>query len=89
MTRWYALYTKAHRGQQVHDLLQDRGVSVFLPRVCVLKKRRIVQTNEPLFPCYLFARFDPHVTGLYPVQWTQGLRSVVSFCALPVIMEQR
>ena len=87
MKCWYALYTKAHKEQQVHDLLQDRGFSVFLPRLSVIKKGRIVQTREPLFPCYLFAHVDLHESGLYPVQWTQGLRSVVSFCGEPAVLD--
>jgi transcriptional antiterminator RfaH len=81
--QWYALYTKAHREQQVHDLLSERGFAVFLPLLRVAKKGRVMQTREPLFPCYMFANFDICETGLYPVQWTQGLRSVVSFCGEP------
>jgi len=84
---WYALYTKPHKEQQVHDLLQQRGFSVFLPRLQLFKKGRVVQTKEPLFPCYLFANFNLHETGLYPVQWTQGLRCVVSFCGEPAIVD--
>ncbi len=87
MKRWYALYTKAHKEQQVHDLLRDRGFAVFLPQLRVFKKGRVVQTREPLFPCYLFAEFDLRETGLSTVQWTQGLRRVVSFCNEPAIVD--
>lgn len=87
MEHWYALYTKAHREQQVHDLLRDRGFTVFLPLLRVLRKGRVVETREPLFPCYMFAHFDMIETGFYPVQWTQGLRSVVSFCGEPAIVD--
>lgn len=84
---WYALYTKPHKEQQVHDLLEQRGFSVFLPCLQVFRKGRVVQTQEPLFPCYLFANFNLSETGLYPVQWTQGLRCVVSFCGEPAIVD--
>ena len=87
MKHWYALYTKAHRERHVHDSLNDRGFTVFLPLRRVLKKGRVVQTSEPLFPCYLFANFDVRETGLYPVQWTQGLRTVVSFCGEPAVVD--
>jgi transcriptional antiterminator RfaH len=87
MKHWYALYTKAHRERHVHDSLCERGFTVFLPLRRALKKGRVVQTSEPLFPCYLFANFDVRETGLYPVQWTQGLRTVVSFCGEPAVVD--
>lgn len=88
MKNWYALYTKAHKEQQVRDLLLSRGFEVFLPQVRVFSKGRVMQSSEPLFPCYLFIKFDIYETGLYAVQWTQGLRSVVSFCSQPAAVDE-
>lgn len=88
MKCWYALYTKPHKEEQVHDLLQTRGFDVYLPRVHLSRKGKVVQSKEPLFPCYLFANFNIRETGLYPVQWTQGLRTVVSFCGEPAVVDE-
>ena len=87
MQSWYALYTKPHKEQQVHDSLHQRGFNVLLPLQRAVKRGRVVPTSQPLFPCYLFANFDIHETGLYPVQWTQGLRTVVSFCGEPAVVD--
>ena len=60
MKRWYLLYCK--RGEQVRakQHLENQGVECFYPTVEVEKilrgKRQKVE--EPLFPCYVFARFD-------------------------------
>jgi transcriptional antiterminator RfaH len=87
MQCWYALYTKPRKEKQVYDSLQHRGFTVFLPLRPVFKRGRVVQTSEPLFPCYLFANFDIRETGLYPVQWTEGLRTVVGFLGEPAIVD--
>ncbi len=88
MLHWYALYTKPKKEQQVHDLLSKRGFEVYLPLLRLLKKRRLVQTREPLFPCYLFVRADIKCVGISAIAWTQGLRRVVSFCGEPAIVDE-
>lgn len=87
MLHWYTLYTKPKREQQVHDILSKRGFEVYLPLLRLLKKRRLVQTQEPLFPCYLFVRTDIEQVGISTIAWTQGLRRVVSFCGQPAIVD--
>jgi len=89
MIYWHALYTKARKEQQVYDLLQKRGFEVYLPQLRLLKKRRLVQTRQPLFPCYLFVRTDIKTVGISALSWTLGLRSVVSFCGEPGIVDER
>ncbi|MCS7222282.1 MAG: transcription termination/antitermination NusG family protein [Anaerolineae bacterium] len=80
---WYALHTQPHRELQVAHLLFVREVEVFLPMV-PMRHRRLGKVDRPLFPCYLFARFDLDVLGLSPVRWTPGLRCVVAFDGRPV-----
>lgn len=84
---WYALYTKPRKERQVHDLLGKNGFEVYLPLLRLLKKQRLVQTSEPLFPCYLFVKTDIHRVGISALSWTEGLRSVVSFCGEPAVVE--
>jgi len=42
------------------------------------------RVKKPFFPCYLFAKIDFEVIGLFQVQWTPGLRYVVTFDNQPV-----
>ncbi|WP_050922688.1 transcription/translation regulatory transformer protein RfaH [Vibrio harveyi] len=86
MKRWYLLYCK--RGEQVRakQHLENQGVECFYPTVEVEKilrgKRQKVE--EPLFPCYVFSRFDyeqgPNFTS---VRSTRGVVDFVRFGAQP------
>jgi transcriptional antiterminator RfaH len=40
----------------------------------------------PLFPCYIFARFDPHQSGRL-VKYTNGVTNIVSFGGKPAVVE--
>ena len=79
MLCWYTLYTKPFKEFQVADILQSRGIEVYLPTIRVWRSRRRREEEEPFFPCYLFARFDLEVVGPSVVKWTPGLRRVVGF----------
>ena len=86
MKRWYLLYCK--RGEQVRakQHLELQGVECFYPTVEIEKilrgKRQKVE--EPLFPSYMFARFDyeegPNFTS---VRSTRGVIDFVRFGAQP------
>lgn len=80
-TAWFCL-----RSQPKHDhiaaahLRKLPNVEVLFPRM-VLKKSRpdaVKEVIEPLFPGYLFARFNPHVE-LARVRHASGVQTVVSF----------
>jgi transcriptional antiterminator RfaH len=57
---WYACYTRARHEKRVQALLEERGFEVYLPlidRVRQWKDRRKT-VHWPLFPSYVFSRFD-------------------------------
>jgi transcription antitermination factor NusG len=57
---WYACYTRARHEKRVQALLEERGFEVYLPlfdRVSQWKDRR-KSVQWPLFPSYVFVRFD-------------------------------
>lgn len=60
MKRWYLLYCKRGDQKRAQMHLENQGVECFYPVVEVEKivrgKRQMVQ--EPLFPSYIFVRFD-------------------------------
>ncbi|MGR5194723.1 transcription/translation regulatory transformer protein RfaH [Vibrio sp. WZ-1] len=86
MKRWYLIYCK--RGEQARAKLhlENQAVECFYPTVEVEKilrgKRQIV--NEPLFPSYVFAKFDyeqgPTFTS---VRSTRGVIDFVRFGSQP------
>jgi transcriptional antiterminator RfaH len=87
-TAWFCLRTqiKHERLAAAHLRLME-DVEVLFPRMSFQRKRGEVvrQITEPLFPNYLFARFNPH-HALARVRHAHGVLTVVRFGnRLPVI----
>ena len=76
MMHWYVLHAKPHKERQVCKYLESEGFEAYLPLLPAGRRTR--RKAVPFFSCYLFARLDGggHFSS---VQWTPGLRTVVSF----------
>lgn len=59
---WFALQTRAGRERTCLRALEAKGYEVFLPLSKQRRRRpdRIQETCDPIFPGYLFCRFDPN-----------------------------
>jgi transcriptional antiterminator RfaH len=85
---WYAVSTKPHQEKQAESHIMQCGIECFLP---LLKESKIIRripkrVIEPLFPGYLFARFDldRHYRA---VSYARGVRKVVEFGSGPVELD--
>jgi transcriptional antiterminator NusG len=76
---WYALWTHSHCEQMVHDQLQQKGFSTFLPRVDVWSRRRGKRRliKAPMFPGYLFLRHQMDKDAYLTVSRAKGLVRVL------------
>lgn len=86
--RWYALYV-AHRCEAVvATVLRHKGYDEFLPlyRSRRIWSDRIAELDLPLFPGYVFCRFDPNDRRV-PIVTTPGVIRIVSFGGVPVPIE--
>lgn len=90
MQRWYAIKTRPREEDRADENLKAWGVEAFAPHI---RKQRFNQFtgkpttfSQPLFPGYIFARFDA-ASLLHKVQYTRGVQVVVSFNNLPVTIE--
>lgn len=72
---WLALYTKPFKEYQVRDLLNGRGIEVYLPEITV--QQQSGRKKKPFFPEYLFARLDPSSGVMTDVRWTPGMRWII------------
>ncbi len=81
--RWYTLYTKPNAEYQVASALNQRGIQSYLPEIELARPQR-GRKKKPFFPCYLFIKVDFEAIGLSAVQWTPGLRRIVSFGDQPI-----
>ena len=83
MNHWYVIYTKQGKEDDVKGYLTRKGLEIFNPLVKAFSLgRRTSVELKPLFPNYIFGRFD--LNESYPlVRWAQGVRKVLGFGGYP------
>lgn len=81
MENWYAIQTKPRQEVIAEENLRRQGFEAYLPRIALSRRRRGKWTKviEPLFPRYLFIRFDPARLSMGPIRSTRGVVSIVRF----------
>lgn len=88
-TPWFALQVKARYENIIATGLVGKGYECFLP---TYKKRRrwtdrIRESDQPLFPGYLFCRLDP--LHRFPILVTPGVISIVGVGKVPVPVDEK
>jgi transcription antitermination factor NusG len=80
---WYALRVRGRYEKTTAALLEDKGYENFLPLYTSTRRwsDRIKEIEFPLFPGYLFCRFDLHYR--VPVLKTSGVLSIVGIGPKP------
>jgi transcription antitermination factor NusG len=75
--RWYACYTRARHEKRVAVMLEERGFECFLPLVERERKwkDRVKVIGFPMFPSYVFGRFD--VRDTHTVLDIPGVSTIV------------
>jgi len=85
---WYALQVRTRYERVVAEYLSGLGYEWFLP-LCRDRKRwsdRVKQVELPLFPGYLFCRFD--VQSRLPILKTPGVVQIVGYNRQPVPVDE-
>lgn len=85
MFGWFALQVRAGMEKIAAASLRGKGYEDFLPLYRVQRRwsDRIKEVEVPLFPGYLFCRFDP-LDRLVPVLTTPGVSRIVSAGRTPI-----
>lgn len=83
--QWYALQVQSRMASTASAVLRGKGYEEFLPRYRSFRRwsDRVKQLDLPLFPGYLFCRFDPRVR-LVPVLTTPGVLAIVGAGRTPI-----
>jgi transcriptional antiterminator RfaH len=86
--RWYVLQTKPRQEGRAEANLRSWGIETLAPRLCERRRSRGGEPSycvAPLFPNYLFARFDA-ATHAAKVRLTRGVHRLIGFgeCATAV-----
>lgn len=85
---WYAIHTKPRQETLARTSLQREGIETFYPK---LKRKRTIRRVRkwvvgPLFPSYIFAKFDVVQSGRL-VKYANGVIKIVSFGGKPATVE--
>ena len=86
--QWFALVVRSQHEKIVSSALQDKGYEEFLP-LYTSKRRwsdRMKQLTLPLFPGYLFCRFD--LNHRLPILVTPGVLQVVGAGKVPLPVDE-
>jgi transcriptional antiterminator RfaH len=85
---WYVVQSKPREEERALHFLQKKGFQVYLPRMEIVKMRgfKNTKTQKPLFPGYLFCRFDIG-ENLSHVRWTQGVKKLLPESVNPISVE--
>lgn len=84
MNLWYVIQTKPKKEGEAESYLSTRGVEMFNPlmETFASRNRGINRELKPLFPGYLFGRFD--LEQDYPlVRWARGVKKVLGAGGYP------
>jgi transcription antitermination factor NusG len=85
---WYALQIRSRWEGTAAGLLKGKGLETLLPTYTTRRKwsDRSKVVESPLFPGYVFCRFDVH--NRLPVLITPGVISVVGMGKIPIAVEE-
>jgi len=81
--QWFALQVRSQHEKTVASTLREKGYEEFLP-LCQIKRRwsdRVKRLEAPLFPGYVFCRFD--VQKRLPILVTPGVQFIVGLGKIP------
>jgi transcriptional antiterminator NusG len=84
---WYALQVRTRWESSTASLLSGKGYQTILPTYRTERRSRgeIKEVTAPLFPGYVFCRFDAH--NRLPILVTPGVITVVGTGRIPVPVE--
>jgi transcriptional antiterminator RfaH len=85
LKQWYAVRTQAAAESKADANLRHQGFETFLPRFRKLRShaRKVETVLAPVFPRYLFVKFDIDAQAWRCINGTFGVASLVSFGLLP------
>lgn len=90
---WYVVHTKPRQEHRALLNLERQGYLCYLPVLTVekIRQKRVIPSEEPLFPRYLFISLDSSMTGKSwgPIRSTLGVSRLVSFGQEPTRVDPR
>jgi len=87
MTEWIVAHCHANAEIKAESHLRRQGFEVYLPKFKATRRhaRRIETVVRPLFPRYLFIKFDENSTHWRPIRSTVGVSHLLSAGERPLV----
>jgi transcription antitermination factor NusG len=87
-TPWFGLHIKSNFEKVAATILEAKGLEVYFPTFRSRRRwsDRVKEIDQPLFPGYLFCRFDPY--NRLPILVTPGVLSIVGVAKTPAPIEE-
>jgi transcription antitermination factor NusG len=84
---WFALQVRSRYERNVANFLDGKGYEWFLPTYKSRRRwsDRMKEVELPLFPGYIFCRFNPH--DRLPILKTPGMISIVGTARVPTAVD--
>ena len=76
---WYVVQSKPREEERALYFLEEKGFETYLPKMEVVSLRGFKNKTmeKPLFPGYLFCRFEKEDESLAHVRWTRGVKKLL------------
>jgi transcriptional antiterminator RfaH len=86
---WFALQVRVRHEADVTVHLESKGYEWFLPLYTERRRwsDRVKQVEAPLFPGYVFCRFNPN--DRLPILKTPGVSQIVGYSRVPVPVDEQ
>ncbi len=80
MKKWFVINTKPKNEDRAAFNLLSGGIESLAPKLKLKKYKsdRFIYVIEPMFPGYIFAKFDP-IEEFRIVKYTRGVKTIVHF----------
>ena len=90
---WYVVHTKVRQEALALTNLTRQGYECYMPMLKLekIRQRKTTTVTEPMFPRYLFIRFDTSGSGQSwsPIRSTLGVSQLVRFGGQPAVVDSR
>ena len=78
--QWFLIYTKPSQEERAKENLENQGFETFLPIIAYEKiKQPKFYSMKPMFPRYLFAKFNVEKNNWDHIKSTRGVSHVITF----------
>ena len=88
---WHVVVCKIGQEDRAEDNLGSQGFECYNPGMYVERviKGETVGVKQPLFPDYVFVKFDPEIQSARTINYTYGVQTLLRFGDILAVMDEK